>query len=229
MVFPLALKIYIPNSSSRGDPIPTTGVLPQLEFLEAAPPGAEAFSVLMISDVQVVQPARTKVQRRQSSYVATTLQKVNPVYTQLQNEFHTTQANLNQARLANNTFIVSYLSGRLLKLQRELGETDPYIEEPVIRPYEYVTYQIRQGFAGTISAHLLDESGTEIGTASLPIEVLSVGDGIEGVMPTDTDGLKAKTPSSWSQEKLESELGKELLAKGGQGCTVLSVILGKVS
>jgi len=180
--------------------------------------GAPQYQIAVSVDVKRTDLPRVNLQKKQSRYVATRIQKTNPRYIQLQQELQQALIELSikeAERDASPTnfgtaFLVGWAQGKVLSLQEQLVQTSPFFEEPVIQPYEYTTFQSRREISATFTGLLTDAASTELDKVDSTVQIESVGEGIEGALPQDQTRIENKEPKLASFGEMLLKLQQDL-------------------
>ena len=133
----LSVRIMLPDLGDRKIFLPVSEI--QSELNDRFLPSSDLrYQISLNLDVNRNDLPRFNLQQKQSRYQATSIQKVNPRYVQVQQELQQTQISLLKAEAERNAnpnfgtgFAAGMWQGRVNSLQNRLRETPPYINEPV--------------------------------------------------------------------------------------------------
>jgi S1-C subfamily serine protease len=93
------------------------------------------------------------VQQVNSTYVAGRNQLANPEYVQAETQLAAAEQELNRAEVNNSTspnfgtgFALGMARGRVVRLQRQLAQTSPYITQDVLQSYQYQRFEAYRSY-----------------------------------------------------------------------------------
>jgi S1-C subfamily serine protease len=188
------------------------------------------FRVKTLSCSQTDVPKQS-VQQVNSTYVAGHNQLANPVYTQLQQSLSNAQVQLAQAEANNqnnpnfgNSFALGYARGTVIRLQRQLSATPPYLEQEILQQYQYEKFVASRscGVESVLQAYSKPGTKSFATEESITSGVEDSHEGIAGVLPQDKANLQNLQPVLPPIEQCKARVSLDYLSKLKSGARELA-------
>jgi Trypsin-like peptidase domain len=145
--------------------------------------------------------SKQNIQSVNSTLIAGYNQLANPDYAQLSAALASAQANLNRAYAANQAnpnfatgLAYGMAQGQVRQIQTALASTSPYQTSPIVQPYQYEKFESVRG--STVKAVLSVRAAKLQYSSEDTVSTTEVDqdDGIDGVLPTDNNGVSNREP-----------------------------------
>jgi S1-C subfamily serine protease len=188
------------------------------------------FRVKTLSCSQADVPKQS-VQQVNSTYVAGHNQIANPVYTQLQQSLSNAQIQLVQAEVNNQnnpnfgtSFALGLARGTVIRLQRQLSATAPYLEQEILQQYQYEKFVASRSCRVESVLQAYSKPGTKSFATeeSVTASVEDSHEGIAGVLPQDKSNLQNLQPVLLPIEQCKAQVSADYLSKLKSGARELA-------
>jgi S1-C subfamily serine protease len=178
------------------------------------------FRVKTFSCSQTDVPKQS-VQQVNSTYVAGHNQLANPVYAQLQQSLSNAQIQLAQAEANNQNsptfgtgFALGLARGTVIRLQRQLSATPPYLDREILQQYQYEKFVAFRSchVESVLQAYTKPGANLFATEETITASVEDSHDGIAGVLPEDKSSAKNLEPILLPMEQCRSRASIDYLS-----------------
>jgi S1-C subfamily serine protease len=174
---------------------------------------------------------KQSVQQVNSTYVAGYNQVANPVYTQLQQSLSSAQIELTRAEINNQNnpnfgtgFALGLARGTVIKLQRQLSATPPYLQQEILQQYQVQKFVALRScqVESVLQAYTKPGSKSFATEQSVTARMEDSREGTAGVLPQDKSGLNDFQPVLFPIEQCKARVSADYLNKLKSGARELA-------
>jgi S1-C subfamily serine protease len=179
------------------------------------------FRVKSLSCSQTEVPKQS-IQQVNSTYVAGYNQIANPVYAQLQQSLYSAQSELTRAESNNQNnpnfatgFALGLARGTVIRLQRQLASTPPYLQQEILQQYQYEKFVAVRSCQAESVLQVYAKPGKTSFATEQPVAagVQDSHEGLAGVLPQDKSGLNNLQPVLFPMEQCNARASSDYLNK----------------
>jgi hypothetical protein len=213
---PLRLEVALVSQPSCNEAtLPSKDVLELPPYVWAVDPsslGADLRAFVKFQcDTALVETSR---ERMTSTFVATYAQHQNPEYVRIGNELAKARRELSEYRasLSDSSLTAAgavlgavgeaIITGRVSKLERDLASTPPFLQQPVLSPYEVTRIGLKRTARITAVISLRDQVTDAEETGHAVTFRDAPGVEISGVLPGDSQGFAGLSRAPESEREL---------------------------
>jgi hypothetical protein len=139
----------------------------------------------------------------------------NPVYAQLQQSLSSAQIELTRAEINNQnnpnfgtSFAVGLARATVIKLQRQLSATPPYLQQEILQQYQFEKFLASRScqIESVLQVYAKPGAKSFATEQSVAANIEDSHEGIAGVLPQDKSGLNNLQPVLFSIDQCKARV-----------------------